>query len=104
MSNAKQPQPVRRQPNALERISAPILLKLHRGPRWIFPVFTALLLLGGLFVTQPVFSAVMLAVLGLFLSWLVALSWSLLSWTARLVRVMVIIGVVMMIVGKFQNA
>ena len=106
MSNAKQrpAQPPRRQPNTLERWSAPILLRLSRGPRWAFPAVTGLLLLGGLFIVNPWISSVLLAFLGLFLTWLVALSWSLLTVTARLVRILVILGVVMMIVGKFQNA
>ncbi len=75
----------------LEKISAPILLKIHSWPRFVFPLLLASALLGGLFVTSPVISGLLLGLVGLTLLWLVALSWPLLTNSQRLIRSLLIV-------------
>lgn len=89
--------------SALQRYSAPLLLRMHGLPRWLFPVFTALLLVGGLLVPNAIAATVLLSLLGLILLWLVALSWPILRPIARLMRVLVLGALVMVIVGRAQG-
>lgn len=89
--------------SALQRYSAPLLLRMHGLPRWLFPVFTALLLVGGLLVPNAIAATVLLSLLGLILLWLVALSWPILKPVARLMRVLVLGALVMVIVGRAQG-
>lgn len=91
------------QPSALHRYSAPILVRLHGLPRWLFPIVTAALLVGGLLVTIPAVAVVLLSLLALILLWLVALSWPILSPIARLMRLLVLGALVMVIVGRAQG-
>ncbi|MEY3697060.1 MAG: hypothetical protein RJA41_710 [Actinomycetota bacterium] len=81
MTNSNAPKP-----NKLHQISAPILLFIHSLPRVVFPLVTAGILLGGLFATNSTIGGVLLLLLGAILGWLIALSWSLLTPTARVVR------------------
>jgi hypothetical protein len=81
MTNSNAPKP-----NKLHELSAPILLFIHSLPRVVFPLVTAGILLGGLFATNSAIGGILLLTLGLILGWLIALSWSLLSPTARIVR------------------
>lgn len=102
----KRPAPVpasARPRSALERLSTPALLRLHAMPRWAFPAFTALLLVGGLLVPNSAVAAVLLGLLALSLAWLVALSWPRLNALARLMRVAVIGGLVFVIVNRVQG-
>ena len=69
----------------LETISAPLLTRLHLMPRWIFPVATTAILLLGLFIQGPI-GAVFLAFLVLLLSWLLVLSWPVITTGSRLIR------------------
>lgn len=89
--------------SALQRYSTPILLRLHGWPRWTFPIFTALLLVGGLLVPNPVLAAVLLTLLTLILAWLVALSWPVISPLARLIRLLVLGALVMVVVGRARG-
>ena len=89
--------------SALQRYSAPLLLRMHGLPRWLFPIFTALLLVGGLLVPNAIAATVLLSLLGLILLWLVALSWPILRPIARLMRVLVLGALVMVIVGRAQG-
>lgn len=89
--------------SALQRYSAPLLVRLHGLPRWLFPIVTAALLVGGLLVTTPVLAVVLLSLLALILLWLVALSWPILSPIARLMRLLVLGALVMVIVGRAQG-
>ena len=86
MANTNAPKP-----NKLHVISAPILLFIHSLPRVVFPLFTAALLLGGLFATNSTIGGVLLLSVGLILGWLIALSWQLLTPTARVVRSLVLV-------------
>ncbi len=85
MANTNAPKP-----NKLHEISAPILLFIHSLPRVVFPLFTAALLLGGLFAKNSTIGGVLLLSVGLILGWLIALSWQLLTPTARVVRSLVL--------------
>ena len=88
MANSNTPKP-----NKLHQISAPALLFIHSLPRFVFPLATAAILLGGLFATNPIVGGALLIVVGLILGWLVALSWSLLTPTARVVRSLMLVVV-----------
>lgn len=104
-ASASRPRPAakaepQRPRSALERFSAPLLLRLHGTPRWAFPLLTAALLLGGLLVPTPWLAALLLALLMLLLAWLVALSWPLLSPTARIMRLLVLGGLGMVAYGR----
>ena len=88
MSNSNAPKP-----NKLHELSAPILLFIHSLPRVVFPLFTAAILLVGLFTTNSALGGSLLLLLGLILGWLVALSWSLLAPTARVVRSLMLVVV-----------
>jgi hypothetical protein len=70
----------------LETVSVPLLTRLHSMPRWIFPFFTAALLLMGLFIAGPI-GAFFLAALVVLLGWLLFLSWPLIATGSRLLRV-----------------
>lgn len=91
------------QSSALQRLSAPVLLRLHGWPRWVFPIFTALLLVGGLLVPNAVLAAVLLTLLTLILAWLVALSWPVISPLARLIRILVLGALVMVVIGRARG-
>jgi hypothetical protein len=90
-----------RKPTRLEVFSAPILLFIHSLPRWIFPVFTAGLLLIGLFATNGIMGGLFLVLVGIVLGWLVALSWPLLTNSTRLMRLGLLLLVFGYAIGRF---
>ena len=90
-------------PNRLQVWSAPALLFIHRLPKFAFPLFTAALLLGGLWVAQDFVGGGLLLCLGLLLMWLVALSWQLLAWPARITRVVLLVLVFGYAAGRFAG-
>ena len=79
--------------NAFERMSAPYLLRLHAAPRWLLAVVLAAFLVVGLLVEGPI-GATLLFLVALFLGWLAAIGWRLLSPGARVVRVLIVALVV----------
>ena len=90
-------------PSALQRYSAPILARLHGLPRWLFPIFTATLLVGGLLVPNAIAATILLSALSLILAWLIALSWPVLRPIPRLMRLLVLGALVMVVVGRAQG-
>ena len=88
---------------ALERVSTPILIRLHGMPRWLFPLLTAVLLVGGLLATNAVVAVVLLGLLMLLLLWLIALSWPLLTPVARLMRAAVVLSLAFVVVARAQG-
>lgn len=86
-----------------EKWSAPILLFIHGLPTWAFPLFTATLLLTGLFVTNGTVGGLLLTAVGLILGWLVALSWRLLAPTARVIRVLMLLVTFIYAAGRFSG-
>ncbi|MFN8125626.1 MAG: DUF6703 family protein [Candidatus Nanopelagicales bacterium] len=72
-------------------MSAPWLLTLHRMPRWLVPIGLAVMLFLGLLLSGPWawLGAVLMVLVGLFVSWLTALSWPILTPGSRAIRVVV---------------
>ncbi len=73
---------------ALERRSAGPLIILHRLPSWLVPVLLAILLVAGLALPRP--AQILLLVPGVFLAWLLSLSWPITSASGRLMRLFVV--------------
>jgi hypothetical protein len=80
-------------PTRLQKASAPLLLKLSALPRWLVPLMLGALLLLGFFL-DGVLGSLALMLVGLFLAWLVMLSWPLLSPGSKMIRTLVV-GVVL---------
>ncbi len=83
----------------LERASYPILLRLTRLPKWFLGLLTAGVLLGGLLAPAP-WSPILLALVVLFLTWLLVLAWPKLEPTARIIRATVIAALAALIVAQ----
>jgi hypothetical protein len=71
---------------AVEKRSAPVLVMLSQQHRALIPLFSVLLLLGGLALPVPI-GVACLAVLAVFVGWLTFLSWPAIVGQARAVRV-----------------
>ncbi len=65
---------------------------MNRLPRWLVPVVLAILLVAGLAISGPI-GAMLLFLLGLFLGWLVFVSWPALPTTTRIIRLVVVVGI-----------
>ena len=76
----------------LERWSAVPLLILHRMPTWLVPVLLAVLLLVGL-AAPWAWAGVFLLVVGVFLGWLLLLSWPITPGSGRLIRLVAVVAV-----------
>jgi hypothetical protein len=74
---------------AFERLSAPYLIRLHSVPRWLLAIVLAGLLVTALFVNGVV-GAILLFAIALFLGWLVAVGWRLMTPASRLIRLLVV--------------
>lgn len=72
-----------------EDLSRGPLQTLNRVPRPLIVIGLAAFLVGGL-LAPPAIGAVLLVILGLFLAWLIALSWPLLPATSRLMRLITV--------------
>jgi Family of unknown function (DUF6703) len=77
---------------ALERNSAPLLLRMSALPGWLIPALMLAIAVVGLLISGPVGFALLLVV-ALFLAWLAALSWPVLPPRTRLLRVLVPLAV-----------
>lgn len=89
--------------SAVQRLSAPVLLRLHRLPRWTLPLVTAALLVGGLGTPPGWVPVLFLVPLGALLVWLLSLSWALLTPIARLMRLAVVVALVLLTVGRARG-
>ena len=65
------------------------MVKLHALPRWLIPVAMAVLLVTG-FALEGVLAGLCLLAVGLFLLWLVLLSWPVLTVGSKAIRVVVV--------------
>ncbi len=87
----------------LNRISTPALIWMNSMPRWAVPVGMGLLMVGGLFLPLP-FGAVLLGIVALFIGWLFAISWPVLTPGGRISRGLVFLALLGMVwmkaVGK----
>ena len=90
-------------PSKLHVWSAPLLLKIHSLPRFAFPLFTLVLLLLGLFLANGVIGGVFLLLLALSLGWLIALSWQLLTPSAKLMRSILLFVVIGYAVSRMSG-
>jgi hypothetical protein len=78
---------------AVERGSAPVLLRLRGLPGWVPFVVLLGLVLGGLFAPAAI-GVLLLAVLALLVGWLIYLAWPALAPPARVAR-LVALGLVL---------
>ena len=95
---------VNRKPTWLEKVSAPILLRIHSWPRFVFPLLLASVLLGGLFISQPLISTALLSLVAITLVWLITLSWPLLTGGQRLIRTLLVIALFIYAFGRFNGS
>lgn len=70
----------------------------------MFPVVTATLLVAGLLLPVGWIGGIALAMVGLVLGWLLALSWQLLGWPARFTRLLLVLLVLGYAGGRFVGA
>jgi hypothetical protein len=89
-----------RTPSALERISAPWLVRLSLIPRWLFLIVLGAFLFAGLYLDNAIGGALLL-LLALFLAWLASLGWSHVSPLGRVLRLLTVGALVYLGVGKF---
>lgn len=73
-----------------EDLSRGPLQALNRVPRALVVIGIAALLVGGLLAPPPI-GVVLLVLLGLFLAWLVALSWPVLTPGSKILRVVTVL-------------
>lgn len=71
---------------AVEKRSAPLLVRLTAQPKLLVPVVSLLLLIGGL-ALPVVPGLICLALLAAFIGWLTYLSWPAIVGVARIVRI-----------------
>lgn len=88
-------------PSALERISAPWLVRLSLIPRWLFLIVLGSVLFAGLWLDNPV-GGVLLLILALFLAWLASLGWSHVSPLGRVLRLLTVGVLVYVAVDKLR--
>ena len=87
-------------PSALERISAPWLVRLSLVPRWLFLIVLGSVLFAGLYLDNAL-GGVLLLVLALFLAWLASLGWSRVTPIGRVLRLLTVGLLVYVAVSKF---
>jgi cation transport ATPase len=90
---------------ALERRSFRYLLILQRVPRWLVVIAMALALFFGLIQSGSLawLGGILLLVVALFLGWLLALAWPILSPAARGIRLIVVAATVGLALLKFAD-
>jgi hypothetical protein len=88
-----------RTPSALERISAPWLVRLSLIPRWLFLIVLGAFLFAGLYLDNAI-GGVLLLLLALFLAWLASLGWAHVSPLGRVLRLLTVGALVYLGVGK----
>ncbi len=91
-----------RTPSALERISAPWLVRLSLIPRWLFLIVLGGLLFAGLYLENAI-GGILLLILALFLAWLASLGWSHASPPGRILRLCVVGVMVYLAVSRFTG-
>ena len=99
----------RREPqhrNAFERISYPWLVRMLAVPRWLVVVLIASSLLLGLVLSDGLawLGGIFMTFVGLFLLWLLALSWPALTPSRRIIRLMAVVGVLGLAFLKFTGS
>ena len=87
MNSANRPQSSLRK--KLEVLSTPALLTINTWPRWLVPLLMLSFLLVGLFVPGVV-GGFFIFLVGLFVGWLLFLSWPLLDTKSKLFRLVLV--------------
>lgn len=77
----------------IERASFPFLTAMHAIPRWVMVVLPAVVLFAGLVMPTnlALLGALLFVVLGLFLGWLLVISWPVLKPGSRYMRLLTVI-------------
>lgn len=94
------PAPSTRLRTRVERASLPLLTRLHAVPRLLVPLATLALVALGAFAPLAVALLALLVVL-LFIAWIAYLSWPVVGWSGRLIRVAMILLVVGLAATRF---
>lgn len=102
---ASQPRREPQHRNAFERISYPWLVRMLAVPRWLVVVLIASSLLLGLVLSDGLawLGGIFMTLVGLFLAWLLALSWPALTPGRRFVRMLAVVGVLGLAFLKFTG-
>jgi hypothetical protein len=85
-----------------EQLSAPVLVRMQLLPGWLVPVLLGIMLFVGLAVRAP-WAGALLVLVGLFLSWLTAVSWPAITGASRALRVLVNVAVLGMGIAKLTG-
>ena len=89
---------------SLEKASVGPLFVLNRLPRLLVPLILGALLLAGLALPSP-WAALLMLPVAVFLLWLLALAWPVLSVSGRVMRIIavavVVVATVLRLAGKF---
>lgn len=72
-----------------EILSSPALMRINIWPRWVIPFGMFAFLLAGL-IFPGVIGGVFISIVGLFVGWLLALSWPMLDSKSRILRFIVV--------------
>ncbi|MCW2678926.1 MAG: hypothetical protein JWM62_327 [Frankiales bacterium] len=86
----------------VERTSAGVLVWLHSRPKFLVPLLSVVLLLGGLFA-PPGIGVPLLLLLAAFVGWLTYLSWPVIVGVQRLLRLSTIGLVLAAVAGKLSG-
>ena len=86
----------------LVRHSAGPLVILHRLPTVLVPILMGVLLVAGLALPWGV-AGLLLLVVGVFLGWLLALSWPVISWPGRIIRGLAVLALLVMTVLRLTG-
>lgn len=91
--------------NSFERISYPVLVRLLAVPRWLVVVLIASSLLLGLVLSDGLawLGGIFMTFVGLFLAWLLGLSWPALSPGRRFLRLLAVVGILGIAFLKFTG-
>ncbi len=84
------------------RHSAGPLVVLHRLPTVLVPILMGVLLVAGLVLPWPA-AGLLLLVVAVFLGWLLALSWPIISWPGRITRGLAVLALVVMTVLRLTG-
>ena len=87
MNSANRPQSALRK--KLEILSTPLLLSINNWPKWLVPLLMLSFLLVGLFVPGVV-GGFFIFLVGIFVGWLLFLSWPLLDTKSKLFRLVLV--------------
>ena len=91
------PSPLR---SRVEKVSFPLLAKIHALPRLVVPLATLVLVAVGAFAPLPV-ALLALAMVLVFIAWIAYLSWPVVPPAARLLRVVMVALLIGLAASRF---